>query len=380
MLIFRYWISRTPFLLAAGWLLGSCSSSSPVGPAPTRLSVAAITPQAGSTTGGTPVTISGTGFAADATVMIGGRPATDVNVRGSTVISATTAPLPNPGPVDVSVTSGGATAILTGRFNLVAPSGANQPPVVNSIKSIGSRNNQPSGFADIDETVTLSATVTDNETPVGSLTFEWTGPGTFTGSGPSVSWRVPAVRPTPSPVTVTLNVTEVYTEGSITHRNVGTGQFVMQVHDSQTEIMDMGEDFLNLFSRSEVPTDVVLHNFSPTCDDGQGRANEAADVDASHAAFVQDSSKARIARKPPVTFNFGGHCPFRFRLADACSSYTVHWEVTLKQGPMAGKQEVTDGIDYVTAVLEQNRWRLCHSDFDGTVQIPSLGIIQHVTR
>jgi len=313
--------------------------------------------------------------------MVGGRAATNVSVQGTTIITATMPPIPTPGLAEVAVTSGGARAVLSGRLNLIAPSGANQPPVVTTMRSIGSRINQPTGFADIDETVTLTATVADSETPVSGLTFEWSGPGTFTGSGTSVTWRVPSsVGTTPAPVTVTLTVTELYTEGTVTHRNVGTGQFVMQVHDSQKEIMDMGVDFLTLFSRSEVPTDVVLHNFSPTCDDGQGRVNEASDVDNSRAMVVEDFSKFTVARRPPVTFNFGGRCPFRLRTADACSSYTVHWEATIKQGPNEGKREITDGIDYVTAVLEQNRWRLCHSDFDGTVRVPALGTVEHVSR
>jgi hypothetical protein len=62
------------------------------------------------------------------------------------------------------------------------------------------------------------------------------------------------VSPTPSPVTATLTVTETFVEGSVTHKNVTTAPFVMQVHDSQKEILDMGEDFLTLFSQSNVPT------------------------------------------------------------------------------------------------------------------------------
>lgn len=366
-------------LVGACFVAGSCGSS-PTTPSTPRLTIVSITPGSASTTGGTTVTITGTGFAADATVTFGGVAATSVGVQGTTVLTATAPALPSAGPTDVVVNSGGLTATLSGKFLVVAPSGANQPPVVSSISSVGSRVNQPSGFADLDETVTLIATVTDKETPAGSLSFQWTGPGTFSGSGPSTTWHIPATVGTPpSPVAVKLEVAETFTEGTVTHRNVGVGSFVMQVHDSQKEIMDTGEDFLTLFSRSEVPTDVVLHNFSPTCDGGNGRADEKTDVDNSRALFIQDFSKFTVARRPPVTFNFGGRCPFRSRRADACSSFTVHWEVTVRSGPMTGRREITDGVDYVTAVLEQNRWYLCHSDFDGTVRIPSLGIVKHVT-
>lgn len=361
-------------------LFASCGASNPSGPSPSRLAITSVSPNSVSTTGGTPITLTGTAFAADATVTIGGRPATNVKVQGTSLITATTPTASGAGPADLVVSSGGQTVSWTGRFTFVAPSGSNQPPVVTSIRSVGTRPNQPSGFADIDETVTLIASVTDKETSVDALTFEWQGPGTFSGSGASVTWHIPAsIGSTPAPVMVKVDIRETYTENGVTQTNIGSGEFVMQVHDSQKEIMDMGEDFLTLFSRSEVPTDLVLHNFSPTCDDGQGRTNEAADVDKNRATFIEDFSKFTVTRRPPVTFNFGGRCPFRSRTADACSAFTVHWEVTYRSGSNAGKREIADGVDYVTAVLQGNRWFLCHSDFDGTVQIPSLGIIKHVT-
>jgi hypothetical protein len=49
-----------------------------------------VVPASGSPAGGTPVTVSGTDFAAGAAVAIGGQPATNVNVNSSTSISATT--------------------------------------------------------------------------------------------------------------------------------------------------------------------------------------------------------------------------------------------------------------------------------------------------
>jgi hypothetical protein len=154
----------------------------------------------------------------------------------------------------------------------------------------------------------------------------------------------------------------------------------VQVHDSQKEILDMGEDFLTLFSRSEVPTDQVLHNFSPTCDRGFGRAAEADDVAKNRRDYIQDFSKFRLTRLPPVGFNFGGSCfsPNGPRGADACSKFTVHWEVIHRNPPDAGMRGTVDGIDYVTAVWEQNRWFLCHSDFAGTSTNPILGTTRHV--
>jgi hypothetical protein len=331
--------------------------------------------------GGTVVSIAGRGFASDATVTIGGLLATGVSVQGADLLTAVTSAEAAAGAADVVVTSGGRTATLARGFTFVAPSRANPPPVVASIRSIGSRANQPSGFADLDETITLVATVTDVETLPSSLAYIWSGTGTFSGAGASVSWRAPASLPaTPSPVALTLTVVESYIEGGITHKNTASGTFVVQVHDSQKEILDMGEDFLTRFSRSEVPADQVLHNFSPTCDGGFGRAAEADDVAKNRRDFIQDFSKFRITRMTPVGFNFGGSCfsPNGPRRADACAKFTVHWEVIHKNPPDAGMRGAVDGIDYVTAVWEHNRWFLCHSDFGGTSTNIVLGTTRHI--
>jgi hypothetical protein len=370
-------------LTVLGFSGAACSGNSPGGPSTTVLKVSAISPTAGSTTGTTAVTITGVDFASGATVLIGGVAASGVTVQNGTTITATTGEHPGAGAADVVVSSGGRTAMLAGAFLFVAPSGANRPPVIVSVRSIGSRSNQPSGFADADETVTLVATVTDADTSPNAMTYAWSGPGTFGAAGPNVIWHVPTnLSPLPSTATVTLTVTEPFTEGGISHQNTVTAGFVVQVHDSQKEILDMGQDFLTLFSQSEIPSDQVLHSFSPTCDGGQGRASEKADVDRSRRDYVQDFSKFRITRLTPVTYNFGGACvefDGRVRRADACSRFTVHWEIRYISGPMTGQREITDGTDYVTAVLETSVWRLCHSDFQGTAVIPALGITRRVT-
>src|SRR5262249_61799871 len=129
-------------------------------------------------------------------------------------------------------------------------------------------------------------------------------------------------------VPASLTASENVVEGSITHRNITTAPFVMMVHDSQTEILDMGQDFLTLFSQSNIPASQVMHNFSSACG---GRDAEAVDTNRARASYVQNFSKFRISRILPVTFNFGGRCPFRARPADACSAFNVHWEITYIQ-------------------------------------------------
>src|SRR5262249_30277816 len=145
------------------------------------------------------------------------------------------------------------TATLPNGFGYLAPTGTNQPPVIASIRSIGSRPGAPPDFANQDDTLTLVADATDAETPVSALTFLWTGPGTFGGTVATTPWHLPAtVSPAPSPVTVTVTAVETYVEGKLTHTQSSAPKpFVMPVHDSQKEILDMGQDFL---TRSEEHT------------------------------------------------------------------------------------------------------------------------------
>jgi hypothetical protein len=368
-------------LCVAGALAG-CSS--PTTPSPARVTVMAVAPSRGGTGGGTAVTITGSGFAEGAVVSIGGASATNVKVMSPTSISAVTPSRAGAGSSEVSVTVGASSGSLPNGFTYVAPSGANQPPVIASITSVGSRPKQPAGFADIGETITLTAMVTDKETPPSALTYEWSGPGTFSGSGSSISWTAPASVPSrPSPVSISLTVVENYVEGDVAQRNTSSASYVVSVHDSQTEIFDIGEDFLTLFTHSEIPTDQVLHNFSTTCG---GRAAEADDVNRARRQYVEDFSKFRISRLPPVSINFGGSFYLfadRVRRADAMARFQVHWEITyiidVDPTRRKGTHEVSDGVDYVTAVLENDRWLLCSSDWDG-VSVDSLTGFRRTVR
>lgn len=94
-------------------------------PAPTA---SGITPATGSQTGGTVVTITGTGFLAGATVKFGGTSATNVSVTSATSIQAT-APAHAAGKVDVVVTNtDNQSATLTQAFTYTPPA-----PTISSI-------------------------------------------------------------------------------------------------------------------------------------------------------------------------------------------------------------------------------------------------------
>ncbi len=89
-------------------------------PAP---AVTSVTPNSGTTAGGTSVTIAGTGFVAGATVSLGGPAATAVNVVSSTSITATT-PAHASGAVNVVVTNTDALAgTLTNGYTYTTSTG-----------------------------------------------------------------------------------------------------------------------------------------------------------------------------------------------------------------------------------------------------------------
>ena len=113
------WVMQMATFAAAGQ--GSSN------PAPT---VSGISPNTGTTAGGTAVTITGTGFLAGATVSIGGTAATGVNVASSTSITATT-PAHAAGAVSVVVTN---TDNQTGTFsNGYTYTTSNPAPTVSGI-------------------------------------------------------------------------------------------------------------------------------------------------------------------------------------------------------------------------------------------------------
>jgi hypothetical protein len=82
--------------------------------------VTSVSPNSGATAGGTPVTITGTNFAAGATATFGATAATNVVVVNSTTITATT-PAGSAGAVTVTVTANGQSGSLASGFSYTTP-------------------------------------------------------------------------------------------------------------------------------------------------------------------------------------------------------------------------------------------------------------------
>ncbi len=211
--------------------------------------VTSVFPSAGSSAGGTTVTITGTNFAPGATVTVGGVAASSVAVVSLTSLTAVTGAHAT-GSADVMVTVGGQSGTLARAFTYLVP-GQNLPPVISSLKIQSAQPNAPADFADLNESVPVTAIVTDAETPLSQLTLEWSADlGTVTGTGLSVLWRMPAAATTPRAATITLKVVEAL-GGSAGTQSV-SAKATLSLHDSAKEIGTISRQFLLDFSDSSL--------------------------------------------------------------------------------------------------------------------------------
>ena len=143
--------------------------------------VSSVSPNSGSTAGGTAVTITGTNFAAGATVTFGRTAATNVVVVSGTTITATT-PAGSAGPVTVTVTVSGQSGSLANGFSYVLP------PTVSSVSpNSGSTAGGTAvtitgtNFA-AGATVTFGGTAATNVAVVNSTTITATTPAGSAGA------------------------------------------------------------------------------------------------------------------------------------------------------------------------------------------------------
>ena len=249
----------------------------------------------------------------------------------------------------------------------------NNPPLIAGITIRGSRANEPPSFADIAETVNVTADVRDDETPLAQLTFAWSSAaGTFNGSGASVTWQAPALAQTPQDVVLRLEIIERYGPAtapqSLEHRVSATA--TVRVHDSIKEVGDKARQFLLDFSDSSIrDVSYIMRNFEPGC---YGTAEEAAQVADNRAGYEIVASSVGAAT---VTVNFGGVCAFRAKPGDACANVPVMWD---SRNLATGVRGIVRGTDQVAAVYVRSRgeWRLCDSQFDGIASAALRGFIR----
>jgi hypothetical protein len=327
--------------------------------------VSSISPSAGTSAGGTTVTIAGTNFAAGAAVTIGGVAATSVTVVSSTSLTAVTGAHAT-GAADVVVTVGGQTGTLAKAFTYVTP-GQNYLPVISSLTIQSSQSNAPADFADLNESVPVTAVVTDAETPVNQLTLEWSADlGTITGTGTSVLWRMPAAATTPRAATITLKVSEAL--GGSAGSQSTSAKATLSLHDSASEIGAMSRQFLLDFSDSSLTPSYVVRNFYDGC---SGKAAELSDVTDNRTYYTIRSFTIGQPTSVSVAFKAGCVVPNRgTKAGDGCAIVQCEWHDTYKS---TGEPGTTIGPDYLTLVYRTNRWWLCNSDFPSGIRTTPFG-------
>ena len=199
--------------------------------------ISSVTPNNGGTAGGTAVTITGTNFAAGATVTFGGTAATNVAVVNSTTITATS-PAHALGAVTVTVTVSGQSGNLTNGFTYVAP-----PTVTSVSPSSGSTLGGTAvtitgtnfaagatvtfGSAAATNVVVVSSTTITATTPAGSAgaaTVTVTNLGALAGS--LTNGYTYVVPPTVTGVSPSSGTTAGGTAVTITGTNFATGATV----------------------------------------------------------------------------------------------------------------------------------------------------------
>jgi hypothetical protein len=114
--------------------LDQCITAAVVGP-----QVTGISPNSGTTAGGTRVTVTGSGFQSGATVTVGGVAATSVNVVSSTMLTAVTGAHAT-GTVSVVVTSNSVAATLANSYFYTPPPAAAGFYTVSPCRMIDTRN------------------------------------------------------------------------------------------------------------------------------------------------------------------------------------------------------------------------------------------------
>lgn len=259
-------------------------------------------------------------------------------------------------------------ALTTSTAVTVALKEKNKAPVLTALTAHGGDPGQPAGMCDLNDTVSVTATVADNETPASSLTFAWTADvGTLSGTGPAVQWRAPSSGATPMTATINVTITEKFTApGSTTpEENVTKGEVKVSVHESYKEAGAVARNFLLDFSDSNIPAATVISRHfstSPRC--LEGKSAELNDVSRNRTDYKILSSNVG---QPTVEIHWDSTSPFRARPGDAWIGIPCGWQsqgINPAVPAEFGKIMNSKGTCRLTAVFHANEWGLCWSDFE----------------
>ena len=136
--------------------------------------VSAVTPAEGGTAGGTTITVTGNNFTSDASVTVGGTPATGVSVASATRLTAVT-PTGTAGPATVQVTNTAGVSATNGSFTYIGAPTATAQTVSTAFQTARS--------------IVLAGT--DANTPARPLSYAITAAparGTLSGTAPNLTY------------------------------------------------------------------------------------------------------------------------------------------------------------------------------------------------
>ena len=248
---------------------------------------------------------------------------------------------------------------------------ANTQPVIESITVQGTRPRQPANFADLGESIAVSARVRDIETAVDQLVYAWTATaGTFSGTGANVTWQAPATAPeaveglTPATVTITLTITEKFGHpgGPLSFEQSVWNTVSVALHDSAKEVGDMSRQFLLDFSdTNNKNANHVMRNFG-----SRSFCPEPDEVDSEFEDVIRNFTFQRMTKyeigQAATTVNFEGRCPVFGSRGDACAVVPVLWDSV---NVVTGARTFSSGTDIIAASYSkaEKRWWLCASRY-----------------
>ena len=223
------------------------------------------------------------------------------------------------------------------------------PPIIKSIAAPTFRVETGQDFA-------VSVVVEDAETPLSDLSFTWTAnAGTFSGTGPAVTWRHEPGLKAGVDVVITVTVGDKYraVENNVIvdreYRVVGQAA-PFRVHDSEAEMKELARKFLiDLFGNSAIPPAACLVDFTELGRCARGKQAEFDDI-------TENRELVEIKSGRILSQQFISEGPTAARVISVAEFFSV-WLST-------GQGGLAVGDFTLTGIYDQNRWWLCESTFE----------------
>jgi hypothetical protein len=239
------------------------------------------------------------------------------------------------------------------------------PPQFNSAPVIQSVVASVTSRTEVDTNVTVTATVTDAETPVDALNFVWTATvGTITGTGRNVAWRLPkGAAATPQDVTIAVAILEPYQtreNGVLINRlhRVEGAAAPFRVHDSPGEVEAISMGFLENFADNAASPEFCVKDFSDSCAGKEAELEQIEGV--RRGRIVTDSTLALRS----ITFN--GALTTADVEIDCRFDSTVIAKIDSNDPFSPGDSVVAEGLCVMQVIYENGLWKLCLSLFFGS--------------